>query len=124
MTTTVSQTKGRIGVLIEAQFDETEFRKLTELLPVNEYEVECISHPWNQKQLTFKGNDFTEEVTITAQVNDVESPAYEVIILISASAMEHLRSEAHPREGQPNQSPTVKFLRRAMKGYGYWQIED
>jgi putative intracellular protease/amidase len=107
--------KGKIGVLIEDHFDETEFRKFNEFFPANGYKVEYISHLWNQEKLTFKGNDLTEEVTVTVEVNDVEPTDYEGIILIGAYAMDRLRYEAHPQEGQPNQSPAVIFLRKAVK---------
>lgn len=115
MIATMSKPKGKIGVLIEAHFDETEFRGFNDFFPANGYEVEYISHLWNQKQLTFKGNDFTEEVTVTVEVNDIEPTDYDGIILIGAYAMDRLRYEENPREGQPNQSPAVRFLRKAVK---------
>lgn len=115
MTTTVSKTKGKIGVLIEAHFDETEFREFNDFFPKNGYEVEYISHLWNQEQISFKGNDLTEEVTVTVEVNDIESTDYDGIILIGAYAMDRLRYEEHPKEGQPNQSPAVRFLRKAVR---------
>lgn len=115
MATKSSQTKGKIGVLIEDHFDEIEFRAFNEFFPANGYEVEYISHLWNQEELTFKGIDFTEKVTVTVEVNDVEPTDYEGIILIGAYAMDRLRYEEHPKEGQPNQSPAVRFLRKAVK---------
>lgn len=70
---------------------------------------------WKQDQLTFKGNELTEKVTVTLEVNNVEPSDYEGIILIGAYAMDRLRYEEHFKEGQPNQSPAVNFLRRAVK---------
>lgn len=115
MTNTISQTKGKIGVLIEEHFDDTEFRRFNEFFPANGYEVEYISHLWNQEKLTFKGNELTEEVTVTVEVNDVEPTDYKGIILIGAYATDRLRYEAHPQLGQPNQAPAIKFLRKAVK---------
>lgn len=115
MATQSSNTKGKIGVLIEDHFDDFEFRAFNDFFPANGYEVEHISHLWNHKQLTFKGNELTEEVTVTVEVNDVEPTDYAGIILIGAYAMDRLRYEEHPQEGQPNQSPAVKFLRKAVK---------
>jgi protease I len=115
MTATISKVKGKIGVLIEAHFDETEFRAFNEFFPKNGYEVEYISHLWNQEQITFKGNDFTAEVTVTVEVNDIEPTDYDGIILIGAYAMDRLRYEEYPKEGQPNQSPAVRFLRGAVR---------
>ena len=115
MTTASSNTKGKIGVLIEDHFDDFEFRAFNEFFPANGYEIEYISHLWNQEQVTFKGNESAEEVTVTVEVNDVEPTDYDGIILIGAYAMDRLRYEAHPQEGQPNQSPAVRFLRKAVK---------
>jgi putative intracellular protease/amidase len=115
MATTVSKTKGKIGVLIEDHFDEIEFRAFNEFFPANGYEIEYISHLWNQKQLTFKGIDFTEEVTVTVELNDVEPTDYAGILLIGAYAMDRLRYETNSKKGQPNQSPAVRFLRKAVK---------
>jgi protease I len=115
MTTTGSKAKGKIGVLIEDHFDETEFRRFNEFFPANGYEVEYISHLWNQEQLTFKGNDLTEEVTVKVELNEIDPTDYKGILLIGAYAMDRLRYEEHPQEGQPNQSPAVRFLRTAVK---------
>lgn len=109
------KSKGKIGILIEDHFDETELRGFNDFFPTNGYEVEYISHLWNQKQITFKGNDLIEEVTVSIEVNDIEPTNYDGIILIGAYAMDRLRYEVNPQEGQPNQSPAVKFLRKAVK---------
>ena len=50
------QIKGKIGVLIEDHFDQTEFRKFNEFFPAHGYEVEYISHLWGNPQLEFGGN--------------------------------------------------------------------
>ncbi|BAZ70790.1 ThiJ/PfpI domain-containing protein (plasmid) [Fischerella sp. NIES-4106] len=115
MATTTFKSKGKIGVLIEEHFDEIEFRAFNKFFPANGYELEYISHLWNQQQLTFKGIDLTEEVTVTVEVNDIEPTDYEGIILIGAYAMDRLRYEEHHQEGQPNQAPAVRFLRKAVK---------
>lgn len=115
MTNINSQTKGKIGVLIEEHFDDTEFRRFNEFFPTNGYEVEYISHLWNQEELTFKGNELTEEVTVKVEVNDVDSTDYKSIILIGTYATDCLRYEAHPQLGQPNQASAIKFLRKAVK---------
>lgn len=115
METTSAKTKEKIGVLIEAHFDESEFRKINDFFPKNGYEVEYISHLWNQEQLTFKGNESIEDVTVTVEVNDVKPIDYKGIILIGGYAMDRLRYQEHPKEGQPNQSPAVMFLQKAIK---------
>jgi putative intracellular protease/amidase len=115
MTAQSSQVKGKIGVLIEAYFDETEFRRFNEFFPAHGYEVEYITHLWGQDKLTFKGNDFTQEVTVTREVSDVKPADYKAIILIGGYAMDRLRYQEHPEPGRPNRAPAVVFLRRAVK---------
>ena len=114
MTNSSSDSKGTIGVLIEAHFDETEYRRFNEFFPEHGYRVEYLSHLWNQPQLTFKGNDFTEEVTVTHEINDAKLDDYAGIILIGGYAMDRLRYEESPRPGEPNRAPAVEFLRRAV----------
>jgi anti-sigma regulatory factor (Ser/Thr protein kinase)/putative intracellular protease/amidase len=112
--TAMSAMKGKIGVLIEAHFDETEYRRFGEFFPAHGYAVEYVSHLWGQKQLTFKGNDNQEEVTVRVEVNDVSPEDYTGVILIGGYAMDRLRYEESPHEGRPNQSPAVVFLRKAV----------
>lgn len=110
-----SNTTQKIGVLIEDHFDETEFRKFNEFFPKNGYEIEYISHLWNQEKLDFKGNDLSENITVTVEVNEVEPTDYKGILLIGAYAMDRLRYEAHPKQGTSNQAPAVEFLRKAVE---------
>jgi protease I len=109
------QAKGKIGVLIEVHFDETEFRRFNEVFPAHGYQVEYLSYLWGQDKLTFKGNDFTQEVNVTRDINDVDLADYKAIILIGGYAMDRLRYQEHPKPGQPNQAPAVQFLRKAVK---------
>jgi putative intracellular protease/amidase/anti-sigma regulatory factor (Ser/Thr protein kinase) len=107
-------TKGKIGVLIESHFDETEYRRFREFFPANGYAVECLSHLWGRGQLIFKGNDDGNEVTVSVEVNEVSPADYAGLILIGGYAMDRLRYEESPRQGRPNQAPAVAFLRRAV----------
>jgi putative intracellular protease/amidase len=106
--------KGKIGVLVESHFDETEYRRFGEFFPEHGYAVEYLSHLWGQKELTFDGNDMTAKVTVRVEVNDVAPAAYAGVILIGGYAMDRLRYEEHPQEGRPNQAPAVVFLRKAV----------
>ncbi len=110
-----SEVKGKIGVLIEAHFDETEFRRFNEFFPAHGYEIEYITHLWGQDKLTFKGNDFTQEVTVSKEVTGVDLADYKAIILIGGYAMDRLRYQEHPRQGEPNTAPVVEFLRKAVQ---------
>ncbi|MDZ8104958.1 MAG: DJ-1/PfpI family protein [Nostoc sp. DedQUE12a] len=109
------QTKGKIGVIIEEHFDETEYQRFNEFFPKHGYEVEHISNLWGQEKLTFKGNDHTAEVTVTVDISNVEPADYKGILLIGGYAMDRLRYQVNPKPGQPNQSPAVEFLRKAVK---------
>ena len=110
-----SQIKGKIGVLIEEHFDETEYRRFNQFFPENGYEVEYISNLWGQPSLTFKGNDHEEEVTVKVDCKTVKPADYQGIILIGGYAMDRLRYQVEPQPNQANNSPAVEFLREAVK---------
>ena len=110
----MSATKGKIGVIIEEHFDETEYRRFNQFFPEHGYEVEYISNLWNQPQLTFKGNDHEDEVTVTIDFKDISLSNYQGIILIGGYAMDRLRYQVNPKPGQSNQAPAVEFLRQAV----------
>jgi protease I len=113
----------KICVLIEEHFDETEFRRFNEFFPQHGYQVDYVSHLWNQPQLTFKGNDFTQEVTVTREVQNVNLAEYQAVILIGGYAMDRLRYQEHPQEGQPNRAPAVEFLRQAVQAMDRGQLK-
>lgn len=110
--------KGKIGVLIEDHFDQTEFEKFNEFFPLNEYEVEYLTHLWGNKELHFDANPdnglISAHVTVSTEVDDVSPSDYKGILLIGAYAMDRLRYQTNPQKGQPNQAPAVKFLRKAV----------
>lgn len=110
-----SANQGKIGVLIEEHFDETEYFRFNEFFSKNGYEVDYISHLWNQEKLTFKGNDHQAEAIVSLEVNNIELTDYKGIILIGGYAMDRLRYQPNPKPGQPNQAPAVEFLRKAVK---------
>ena len=106
--------RGRIGVLIEAHFDETEFNRFNEVFPANGYELVYLSHLWDQPELTFTGNDNTAHVTVSQELVGQDPRDYRAIILIGGYAMDRLRYQEHPREGVANSAPAVEFLRKAV----------
>lgn len=110
--------KGKIGVIIEDHFDPTEYRRFNEYFPTQGYEVEYVSHLWNQPELHFGSNPednvVKEHVTVTTEVNDIDPSDYAGIILIGAYATDRLRYQAKIKKGQKNQAPAVVFLRKAM----------
>ena len=105
---------GRIGVLVEAHFDETEFRRFNEVFPARGYELVYLSHLWGQPELTFTGNDGGAQVTVGNEVAGLDPRDFRAIILIGGYAMDRLRYQEHPREHEPNTAPAVAFLRRAV----------
>src|SRR5262245_8665275 len=111
----LSRPLGKIGVLIEAHFDEIEFRRYNEVFPAHGFAVEYLSRLWGQEQLTFKGNDGTAEVTVTQDVDKTDPAGYRGIILIGGYAMDRLRYQEHVRAGAPNRAPAVEFLRRVVR---------
>jgi putative intracellular protease/amidase len=106
--------KGKIGVLIEAHFDDTEFQRFGEFFPERGYGLDYLTHLWGQPQLTFEGNENRAEVTVSLELNEAEPGDYRGIILIGGYAMDRLRYQEHPRAGQANQAPAVRFLRKAI----------
>lgn len=111
--------KGKIGVLIEDHFDQTEYRMFNEYFPKHGYEVEYITHLWGQPELVFGGNPDdmnyeVEKVTVTTEVNDIDPSDYKGIICIGAYAMDRLRYQASMKPGQKNEAPAVAFLRKAV----------
>ena len=110
---------GKIGVLIEDHFDQTEYRRFNEFFPDHGYTVEYLSHLWGQPELTFGGNPdngvVEEHVTVRTEVAEVDPADYRGIICIGAYAMDRLRYQATVSgKGQRNTAPAVEFLRRAM----------
>ncbi len=109
--------KGKIGVLIEEHFDQTEFKRFNEYFPTRGYDVEYISHLWGNKELRFGANPddgvIGAEVTVSTEVNDVSPSDYKGIIAIGAYAMDRLRYQVSVKKGQKNNAPAVAFLRKA-----------
>ena len=114
--------KGKIGVLIEEHFDQTEYRQFNEYFPLHGYEVEYISHLWGNTQLKFGSNPDNDEVEdhviVTTEVNDIDPSDYKGIIAIGAYAMDRLRYQVSVKKGQKNQAPAVVFLRKVMQTDG------
>jgi putative intracellular protease/amidase len=109
--------KGKIGVLIEEHFDQTEFKRFNEYFPTRGYEVEYLSHLWGNKELRFGANPdngvIGAEVTVSTEINDVSPSDYKGIIAIGAYAMDRLRYQVNIKKGQKNNAPAVAFLRKA-----------
>jgi len=114
-----TESKGKIGVLIEEHFDPTEYREFKDFFPKHGYEVEYISHLWGNQQLTFGSNPENDKVeyhvTVATEVNDIAPSAYKGIIAIGAYATDRLRYQAKVKKGQKNQAPAVEFLRKSMQ---------
>ena len=110
--------KGKIGVLIEEHFDQTEYRLFNDYFPKQGYEVEYISHLWGNPSLTFGSNPdngyVEEHITVITEVNAIDPADYAGIIVIGAYASDRLRYQVSVKKGQKNQAPAVVFLRKAM----------
>lgn len=114
----MTQSKGKIGVLIEEHFDPTEYKRFNEYFPQQGYEVEYISHLWGNPSLTFGSNPENDQVefhvVVTTEVNDIDPADYQGIICIGAYAMDRLRYQVNVKKGEKNQAPAVAFIRKAM----------
>src|SRR5271156_537766 len=110
--------KGRIGVLIEEHFDQTEFKKFNEFFPEHGYQVVYMSQLWDNPSLYFRANPddgvADSDVTVTTDVDTVNVADYRGFLLIGAYAMDRLRYQVNPRKGEPNMAPAVQFLRKIM----------
>jgi putative intracellular protease/amidase len=102
----------KIGVLIEAHYDETEFNMFNEAFTTDGYALDYLSYLWGQDSLTFAGNDHNSEVTVDKCVTVVNPGDYDGIILIGGYATDRLRYQQDI--GVPNNAPAVEFLRKAV----------
>lgn len=111
-------TKGKIGVLIEDHFDQTEYRKFNQYFPEHGYQVVYISHLWQQPTLTFGSNPdngtVEEHITVSTEINEVNIDDYKGFICIGAYAMDRLRYQEEVQPGQLNSAPAVVFMRKAL----------
>ena len=73
---TISRSKGKIGVLIEDYFDEIEYREFNQYFPEKGYEVVYLSHLWGQPHLTFGSNpengSVNEHVTVSTEIQNLD----------------------------------------------------
>ncbi|WP_327354380.1 DJ-1/PfpI family protein [Streptomyces sp. NBC_01304] len=114
----MAEAKGRIAVLIEDHFDQTEYRAFNAYFPAHGYEVEYVSHLWDQPSLTFGSNPdngtVEDHVTVTTELTAIDPADYVGVILIGAYAMDRLRYQVEiPGPGSRNKAPAVEFLRSA-----------
>ncbi|MEB3190722.1 MAG: DJ-1/PfpI family protein [Snowella sp.] len=113
-----TESRPKIGVLIEEHFDATEFRRFNEYFPEKGYEVEYISYLWGNQSLRFGSNPENDQieyhVTVSTEVNNIDPEDYKGIICIGAYAMDRLRYQVNVKKGQKNQAPAVVFLRKVM----------
>lgn len=114
-----TESKRKVGVLIEEHFDPFEFRKFNEYFPQQGYEVEYLSYLWGKSELYFGSNAedqiVKEHVTVTTDVTQVNPSDYKAIICIGAYAMDRLRYQEKVKKGQSNNAPAVVFISKAME---------
>ena len=118
----------KIAILIEHHFDEEEFRQCNSILPEMGYTPEYTSHLWGLDCLTFHGIDFTEEVDVETEIEDIEPSEYSALILIGGYPADRLRYQNIFTE--KNTSHAVTFLRKAVEAnipigvmdFGIWAL--
>jgi protease I len=108
-------TRGKIGILIEEHFDDAELHAFNHRFSERGYVVEYMSHLWGRRSLCFRGHDspHASQVEVHVEVAVADPSDYRGIVLIGAMAMDRLRYEVSPRQGEPCNAPAVVFLRRA-----------
>jgi len=119
MVASIPAKKGKIGVLIEQHFDPDEYIQFNRYFPTQGYEVEYLTHLWDQPSLKFFANPDDDgtirgSVVVTVEVSHVSPADYRGIILIGAYAMDRLRYQTNITPGEPNTAPAVEFLRRSL----------
>lgn len=114
--------KGRIGVLIEDHFDQTEFERFNAFFPERGYQLVYMTRLWGNPSLFFRGNpddgEIRSSVTVTTDLSDIDLADYRAFILIGAYAMDRLRYEESPRKGSPSTAPAVALMRRVLRTPG------
>jgi putative intracellular protease/amidase len=114
--------KGRIGVLIEEHFDQTEFKKFNEFFPQRGYQVVYMTRLWGNTSLHFQASPddgvIDADVTVTTDVATVNVADYRGFLLIGAYATDRLRYQENPRKGEPNKAPAVALARKIMAAPG------
>ena len=109
----MKNTSGKILVLIEAHYDETEYNTFNEFFPKKNIKIDYASYLWGNESITFEGNDKTSKVEVSLCVSKVKLTDYKGLILIGGYAMDRLRYQANI-DSDLNQAPAVKLLREAV----------
>lgn len=107
-------TSGKVLVLIEEHYDETEYNAFNQFYPDNGIAVDYASYLWGNDSLEFEGNDKTSKVKVDLCVSSLGLDDYKGLILIGGYAMDRLRYQ--PKlSGTHNTAPAVELLRQAVK---------
>jgi len=81
-----ARSKGKIGVLIEDHFDESEYRAFNQYFPEQGYEVVYLSHLGGRRCLTFAANPenggVNEHVTVSTEIENLDLTDYKAILAI------------------------------------------
>ena len=96
-----ARSKGKIGVLIEEHFDETEYREFNQYFPARGYEVFYLPHLWGEPSLTFGSNpengSMNEHVTVSTELQNLDLTDYKAIVaslVVSGQALVDSRPKA------------------------------
>lgn len=110
--TALPEMKGKIGILVESHFDETEIVKFSEFFPQHGYDLVYISRLWQQPMLEFTGNEHLDSLRVRTDVESVDPSDFKGFIFVGGYAMDRLRYEPTPEKNQENQAPAVNFARK------------
>lgn len=104
--------KGKIAVVVESHFDEYEIVTLQQKCKEEGYQYEYISTLWGQDFLEFQGNECQDPIRVFKDIGAVNTKDYVCFFFVGAYCMDRLYYQTDPKEGQPNQSPVVKLIRK------------
>ncbi|ACB49625.1 hypothetical protein cce_0274 [Crocosphaera subtropica ATCC 51142] len=107
-----TEKKGKIGVLVESHFDETEIQAFSQFFPKHGYEIVYISRLWNNPVLEFTGNEHLDPLRVRCDVDQVNPSDFKGFILVGGYAMDRLRYEDNPQSHQDNQAPALNLIRK------------
>jgi len=125
-----SQSKPKIGILIESDFYEKEIFYYEHRFAEEGYEVHWLTRLWGQQSLTFFGHEYKVPFECHESfegMSDAELRSYDAIIVPSAFVSDRLRYT----EDLSKLPPATEFLKRAfaekgiLKGiicHGMWLV--
>ena len=107
--------KGKVAVVIESHFDESELYHLKQMLPAKGFTLELVSKLWGEKSAEFQGNECLDPVRVFKDISSINVEDYLAFFFIGGYCMDRLRYQTHPKRGKQNGSDVVKLVREIAR---------